>query len=117
MKSAVALGLTFACVIAAIGGSSPLPVHAAAAGDPVKGREVFVAQGCPTCHKIGDSGGPLGPDLSSVGSRRTSAWLNKYLLNTRAFDPLNKMPQPAVKGKELDDLIAYLLTLKSKKKT
>jgi cytochrome c2 len=102
---------------AAIGWSSRLPVHAAAAGDPVKGREVYEAQGCATCHKIGDTGGPVGPDLSGVGLRRTSAWLNKYLLNTRVFDPLNKMPQPVIKGKELDDLIAYLLTLKSKKKS
>lgn len=117
MKSAAALLLTFVCVLTGVAWSAQPPAIAAAAGDPIKGKQVFLAQACATCHKIGDAGGVLGPDLSGVGLRRTSAWLKKYLLDPRAFDPQNKMPPPVVKGKELDDLIAYLLTLKSKKKT
>lgn len=43
---------------------------AARAGDPVKGKAIYhsASMGCAACHKIGDSGGIMGPDLSAVGS-------------------------------------------------
>lgn len=45
-------------------------VAAAQAGDPVKGKAVFhsATVGCAACHKVGDTGGIIGPDLSALGS-------------------------------------------------
>jgi len=45
-------------------------VAAAKTGDPVQGKAVFhsASAGCAACHKIGDSGGVIGPELSAVGS-------------------------------------------------
>lgn len=87
---------------------------ATAAGDPVKGKALYTAQKCSLCHKIGDTGGKLGPDLSGVATKRDAAWLAKYLPNPKAADPKNKMPPVKVKPADLDDLVAYLLTLKGK---
>lgn len=83
-------------------------------GDPIAGQKIYAAQKCNICHNIGTTGKKLGPDLTAVGTKRDAAWLAKYLPNPKATDPKNKMPNAKVKGKELDDLIAYLLTLKGK---
>lgn len=41
-----------------------------ASGNVENGRKLFASQ-CATCHRVGDSGGRLGPDLSRVGSARS----------------------------------------------
>ena len=83
-------------------------------GDAARGRDVFVQQKCALCHIIADSGGRFGPDLTTVGTRRNAAWLLSYLPKPQASKPTNKMPPVLVKGQELDDLVAYLVSLKGK---
>jgi putative heme-binding domain-containing protein len=39
-------------------------------GNVDNGRELFAAQ-CASCHRVGDSGGRLGPDLSRIGAARS----------------------------------------------
>ena len=87
-----------------------------APGDPVKGKRVYLNSNpkCSLCHTIGASGGKFGPDLTAVGKRRDAAWLAKYLINPKFEKPENKMPAVAAKGKDLEDLIAYLVSLKGK---
>jgi putative heme-binding domain-containing protein len=41
-----------------------------AGGDAENGRKLFASQ-CTTCHRVGESGGRLGPDLSRIGSARS----------------------------------------------
>jgi mono/diheme cytochrome c family protein len=100
----------------AIGALAAVPKAAGptATGDPEKGQKVYAAQKCSICHKINAIGGKLGPDLDGVGTKRDAAWLAKYLVNPKTTDPKNKMPAVKVKGPDLDDLVAYLLTLKGK---
>jgi cytochrome c2 len=109
----VSAGIGF--IVAAVVAFSAAPVASGAPagpGDPVKGKVVYAAQKCSVCHKIGTTGGKLGPELTMVGTKRDAAWLAKYLPNPKAVDPKNKMPVTKAKGQDLDDLIAYLLTLK-----
>lgn len=42
----------------------------ASSGNAENGRKIFASQ-CATCHRAGDSGGRLGPDLSRIGSARS----------------------------------------------
>ena len=92
------------------------PVQKPAPGNPAAGKQIFstATPPCTLCHKVGKSGGVLGPDLSAIGTRRTPAWLLKYLPNPQASNPKNKMPPVIVTGQDLTDLVAYLVSLKGK---
>lgn len=103
-------GIAWAVAVMVLAGSSIAP--AAASGDKVKGEKVYKDAKCSVCHKLGSTGGKMGPDLTKVGATRNMAWLAKYLANPKAENPKNKMPPVKAKGADLDDLIAYLLSLK-----
>ena len=82
------------------------------AGNAANGEKLYVAQKCSVCHKVANKGGPMGPALDKVGGKRDAKWLAAYLANPKSVDPKNKMPVVKLKGAEMDDLIAYLLSLK-----
>lgn len=70
---------------------SGLAERAASSGDPARGKTAFAAgKGtCIACHKIGDVGRPIGPDLSHIGAIRTERDLLESILfpsNTLARD-------------------------------
>lgn len=88
------------------------PLSAGQSGNAANGQKLYTAQKCSLCHKIAGKGGPMGPELGKVGATRDAAWLKGYLTNPKSLDPKNKMPPVKLKGAEMDDLIAYLLSLK-----
>jgi putative heme-binding domain-containing protein len=52
-------------------------------GDPDRGRSVFFdAEGpaCSRCHRVGDEGGEVGPDLTSIGAQMEAARLAESVL-------------------------------------
>lgn len=100
-----------------------------AAADPVteqheSGRELFLSQGCGTCHTIRGTPaeGKLGPDLTHVGGRLTIAagmfpnnvgTLAGWIADAQHLKPGNLMPSfEALSGPELRALAAYLESLK-----
>ena len=50
------------------------------AGDGSRGRALVASGGCFDCHRIGDRGSRLGPDLSDIGDRRTPERLKQALV-------------------------------------
>jgi putative heme-binding domain-containing protein len=52
---------------------------------PSRGREVF-AKHCATCHRIGEAGGTIGPQLDGVGSRGPHRLLEDILDTNRNVD-------------------------------
>lgn len=56
-------------------------------GDPTRGRTVFENEGCMGCHTVGGSGIARGPDLSTVGARRASAYLRESIIDPAADLP------------------------------
>jgi len=72
-------------------GSNPRPRAVLALnGDPRNGARLFWSQPvrCASCHRIGDRGTPLGPDLSTIGKLRTRGDLLESLLEpSRRIEP------------------------------
>jgi cytochrome c oxidase cbb3-type subunit III len=56
-------------------------------GDATKGRAVYEANGCATCHAIGDQGGGFGPQLTRIGEARSPKYLHDFLLDPGAHPP------------------------------
>jgi putative heme-binding domain-containing protein len=51
-------------------------------GNPQAGRDIFVNKraACTACHRVGDNGGKIGPDLTKVGERRSQRDLLEAVL-------------------------------------
>jgi putative heme-binding domain-containing protein len=52
----------------------------AQAGDESRGRALVESRGCFDCHRLGDRGSRVGPNLSDVGGRRTADQLRQALV-------------------------------------
>jgi cytochrome c oxidase subunit II len=86
------------------------------------GEEVYKTSACTTCHAItGYSSGYIGPNLTHFASRTTFAGstltntpqnLEAWLQDPEALKPGAQMPPLGLHGKELNDLVAYLESLK-----
>ena len=94
---------------------------AAPAADAVaRGKTLYAENRCSMCHSIAGKGNPKGPH-DGVGSRLSAAELRKWLVDpkemARKAKTTRKPPMPLydhLKPAEVDDLVAYLSTLKSK---
>jgi len=86
------------------------------------GERLFVGGACSSCHTIrGTSAhGYVGPDLTHVASRttlagvairNTRAELARWIVDSQAIKPGNKMPDIRVTRAQLRALVAYLETL------
>jgi putative heme-binding domain-containing protein len=59
-------------------------------GDAARGRELFFKSGslCVNCHKVGGTGGAVGPDLSQIGKKYNRAQLLESILEpSKVIDP------------------------------
>jgi putative heme-binding domain-containing protein len=68
-------------------GSNPRPASILGLnGDAAKGEALFFKKDmkCASCHKVGDKGTTLGPDLTAIGKTRTRVELLDSLLNPSA---------------------------------
>ncbi len=75
-----------------------------------RGAEIFQKNACINCHRIGDSGGQRGPDLSTVGDRLTQEQLVWRILNGGTNMPAFGQ---ALGTNEVDQVVQFLLQQKS----
>jgi cytochrome c2 len=107
-------GMLRASVILAVAAGLSVPVLA---GDAGAGEAVYKANHCSMCHQIGGQGGKMGGPLDNEGSKRDADWLKKYIKDPKSVEPTSKMKAfPNISDKDLDDLVAYILTLKTEPK-
>ena len=86
-----------------------LSAHAA---DAKAGKEVYAKERCSMCHSINGVGGKLAK-LDGVGSKLTAEQMKKWIKTPKQMNPKAMMkPYPNLSEKQLDDLVAYLQTLK-----
>jgi cytochrome c oxidase subunit 2 len=87
------------------------------------GQQVFLSHPCVMCHTIRGTtaGSHVGPDLTHLASRSTIAAgmlpntignLGGWILNAQALKPGCRMPPNQISGSDLQDLLAYLETLR-----
>jgi putative heme-binding domain-containing protein len=56
-------------------------------GGAAKGRQVYVRNGCPSCHRIGDEGSVFGPELTRVGAGRSTEYIRDSIVHPAADIP------------------------------
>lgn len=76
------------------------------------GRAHFIGYGCMTCHRVGNEGGALGPDLTFIGFRKSREWLDLWLKNPPAWKKNTVMPNFFFKDNIREAIVDYLVTLK-----
>lgn len=84
---------------------------AACAGSPdpvARGKAVFNGFGCVRCHSIGGEGGSYAPDLTYIGFRKTSEWLDLWLKNPHAWRNQTVMPNFHLTDDLRASLVAFL---------
>jgi putative heme-binding domain-containing protein len=69
-----------AVTCALLGGAALMAQGVPPTGDGVRGKALVESSACFDCHRIGDRGSRLGPDLSDIGSRRTPDRLRQALV-------------------------------------
>jgi len=82
-----------------------------------RGKQLFYSKyGCQSCHIVDykKDKGYIGPALTSVGNRLTSAWIYKWLKDPGALRPGTLMPNLNLKDEDARDLTAFLISLKAR---
>jgi ubiquinol-cytochrome c reductase cytochrome b subunit len=85
--------------------------HAASRAQRQHGAEVFNTNGCLHCHTMGSLGGQKGPNLSDAGLKITPQAMRKQIVEGSKGMPAFR---DVIEPKDLDDLIAYLRSCKTK---
>jgi mono/diheme cytochrome c family protein len=90
--------------------------HGADAAEPLapmdvaeRGRDLIRSYACRACHRLGDTGGHAGPDLSTVPERLSPGWVTRFLQDPRATDPLTPMPNLGLTADEAGAITRYLV--------
>jgi quinoprotein glucose dehydrogenase len=78
-------------------------------GSADRGKQLFQSNGCANCHRVGDSGSRLGPNLTDIGDRREADRLQKAIvtpddevLPENRFVEITMKDGSAVKGRLLN---------------
>jgi cytochrome c oxidase subunit 2 len=99
------------------------PAIAPVSASARRGLQVFERNGCGACHRVRgtDFDGPVGPDLTHVGSRlglaagtlpNDAAGFRRWITRTHALKPDALMPAfDMLPAEELDDLALYMESL------
>ncbi len=75
------------------------------------GEETVKTVGCLSCHTVDGLGSDFAPALDSVGNKVKPSYLRKWIENPREYDPDTSMPSLRLSNGELDNVVAYLMSL------
>jgi menaquinol-cytochrome c reductase cytochrome b/c subunit len=103
--------MAYLTVLGALAGA-PSEIELATAPQYERGKEVTASAGCLACHKIGENGGTLGPNLTTIGDRLGRDAIARTLVN-----PTSPMPSFQTyreqNPKQFNELVNYVASLKS----
>ncbi len=102
--------MAYLTILGALAGS-PTEIELATAPQYEEGKEVTASSGCLACHKIGENGGALGPNLTDIGTKLGPQAIERTLLNPTS-------PMPSFQSlrdespEQFDQLVEYVASLK-----
>jgi nitric oxide reductase subunit C len=76
------------------------------------GATLFKDKGCFACHRLNETGGRLGPELTHVGGKLDRETITKFLKDPKSVNPKATMPPAPLDGRELDQMAEFLIGLK-----
>src|SRR5687767_1910773 len=98
--------MAYLSILGALAGS-PTEIDLATAAQFEEGKKVTASAGCLACHKIGENGNTLGPNLTEIGDRLGRDAISRTLVN-----PTAPMPSYASFRQEnpeqFQELVAYV---------
>jgi len=103
--------MAYLTIVGALAGS-PTEIDQPAPPGLEKGQEVMASSGCLGCHKVGENGNTLGPNLSHIGDKLGKAAIARTLQN-----PTPPMPNYSRLQRDTPDqfnqLVDYVASLRS----
>src|SRR3984957_3550320 len=89
-------------------------LSAKASADPPAGASLYGESFCASCHAVQNAagnmvGGDVGPELTRVGSKVKTEWLQAWLKNPRTYDPGTAMPHYRLSDPQVATLSGFLL--------
>ena len=103
--------MAYLTILGALAGS-PTEIELEVPPNQQRGAEVMASSGCLACHKVGDNGGTLGPDLTTIGDT-----LGKDAIARTLVNPTSPMPSfrnfQQEKPREFDELVNFVASLRS----
>jgi hypothetical protein len=102
--------MAYLTILGALAGS-PTEIEQAAPPGLEKGQEVTASSGCLGCHKIGENGNTLGPNLTTIGQRLGKDAIARTLVNpTPPMPPYRRLREE--NPQQFDQLVEYVASLK-----
>src|SRR5215218_9382365 len=102
--------MAYLTILGALAGS-PTEIELTTAPQYEKGKELMASSACLACHKVGENGGTLGPNLTEVGSRLGRDAIARTLVN-----PTKPMPSYQSfrdeRPQEFNELVNFVASLK-----
>ncbi|MCZ6678778.1 MAG: c-type cytochrome [Candidatus Poribacteria bacterium] len=77
------------------------------------GEEIVKTVGCLACHAVDGLGSDFAPKLDSVGNKVTPSFLRQWISDPKAYDPDTVMPNLRLTDPEVENAVAYLMSLQS----
>ena len=102
--------MAYLSILGALAGS-PTEIDLAAPPGLKRGQEVMASSGCLGCHKVGENGNTLGPNLTEVGSRLGKDAIARTLVNPTPPMPSYQQMQKD-NPKQFNQLVQYVGSLR-----
>jgi ubiquinol-cytochrome c reductase cytochrome b subunit/menaquinol-cytochrome c reductase cytochrome b/c subunit len=102
--------MAYLTILGALAGS-PTEIDEPAPPGLERGQEVMASSGCLGCHKVGENGNTLGPNLTTIGDRLGKDAIARTLVNpTPPMPPYTQLQQD--NPEQFNQLVEYVASLK-----
>jgi quinol---cytochrome c reductase cytochrome c subunit, bacillus type len=107
--------MAYLTILGALGGP-PSKIDIPVAAKYEQGKEVTAASGCLGCHKIGENGNKIGPNLTEIGDRLGKDAIARTLINPTSPMPSYKKLR-SKNPKQFNELVAFVSSLRKDMQT